>query len=506
MLNKKMILLIPVATLVFVGCGKEEKTSSVRNKIIVAQGGEPKTLDPHEANETISSRINTQIYDKLVYKDSNEQIVPQLAEKWEKLDENTTLFTLKENIKFHNGEVLKASDVKFTLDRMKNSPKVGHIIKAIEKVEVIGENQFTIVTDGPFGGLLDHLAHSTAVIVNEKAVKEGGKEYGQNPVGTGPYIYDSWSAGDRVILKRNPEYFKGIAQVEEIIFRNISEGSNRTIGLETGEVDIAFDIDTIDIDRVNTHEKLAYKSSPSLTINYLGFNLNKPNLSNVLVRKAISYAIDSESIISVVYAGQAIPANSPIGPDVFGYSSQLQKPEYNPEKSKNLLTQAGLEKGFKTKIWVDENTARKDTATIIQAQLKDVGIDATVEILERGTFLDNSGKGMHDIIVSGWTHSTGYPDVGMTSLFHSQTSGGAGNRSFYKNLEVDSSLENARVALNNDDRQKYYEKAQEIIQDELPILTLSYPSQNAGFQKDISGFSLSANGAPSFYNLKIETN
>ena len=157
---------------------------------------------------------------------------------------------MRKGVKFHNGEELKASDVKFTIEGMLASPTVHHIIEAVDKVEVVDDYTIKIITKEPFGPLLHHLAHTASSILNEKAVTEAGDDYGQHPVGTGPYAFVKWDSGDKIVLKANKDYFLGAPKVENVIFRNITEGTNRTISLETGEVDIAYDIEPIDKNQV----------------------------------------------------------------------------------------------------------------------------------------------------------------------------------------------------------------------------------------------------------------
>ena len=177
--------------------------------MVVANGADAKSLDPHATNDAPSSKVTVQIYDRLVEQDENMNIIPSLAESWEQPDDVTTVFHLRKGVKFHNGEPLTAADVKFSLDRMKSSPQVSHIIGTVDKVEVVDENTVKVITKQPFGALLSHLCHPTTAILNEKAVKASGDSYGQHPVGTGPYKFVSWASGDRIVLEANPDYFLG---------------------------------------------------------------------------------------------------------------------------------------------------------------------------------------------------------------------------------------------------------------------------------------------------------
>ncbi|SJZ34676.1 peptide/nickel transport system substrate-binding protein [Cetobacterium ceti] len=476
--------------------------SAGQNPLVIAQGADAKTLDPHATNDQPSSRVSSQIYDRLVEQDLNMNIVPGLAEKWEQEDDLTTVFYLRKDVKFHNGEKLKASDVKFTLDRMKASPQVSHIIGAIDKVEVVDDYTVKVITEKPFGALTSHLSHTATSIMNEKAVKAGGDNYGQSPVGTGPYKFDKWDAGDRIVLSANENYFKGEAPTKEVIFRNIPEGTNRTIGLETNEVDIAYDIEPIDKDMIKSHDKLDYVEEPSLSMSYIGFNTEKAPLNDVKVRQAIAHAIDTDTLIDVVYQGGAVKANSPIGPKVFGYNKNAKAYEYNPEKAKAMLKEAGYTKPIAIKLWTNDNPTRRDIATIVQDQLKQIGVDVTIETLEWGAYLDGTARGDHDMFILGWVSVTGDADYGLYPLFHSSAKGGAGNRSFYSNEEVDNLLDKGKNSVDVEERKEAYEKVQEIVQEEVPVYTIAYTSQNIAKQKGVEGFHMHPAGHHKVYGTE----
>lgn len=485
--GKKILILLVILlslALILSGC------SSGKGALVVAQGSDAKTLDPHGSNDQPSSRINRQIYNTLVEMDEDMEIVPGLAESWEEIDDTTWEFKLVEGVKFHNGEELKASDVKFTFDRMKESSEVAHIVEAVESVEAPDETTVIIKTEYPFGPLLAHLAHTASSILNEKAVTESGEDYGQNPVGTGPYKFEDWASGDRVTLVKFDDYFKEPAKVEKIVFQNIEEGTNRTIGLESGEVDIAYDIEPIDLNKVRDHEDLDLIEAPSLSTSYIGFNTEKEPYDDVLVRKALNYAVDVDEIIDVVVEGAGHKAVSPINDDVFGFNSALEGYEYDPDKAKELLEEAGYPDGFKTTLWTNDNPVRTRIAEIVQAQLKEVNIDVEIDTLEWAAYLDRTAQGKHEMFILGWVSVTGDADYGLYPLFHSSQHGGAGNRSFYTNKEVDKLLEKGKKSTDEDERLEVYYKAQDIIVDEAPQLFLYFQTQNAGIQNNVKGFKL----------------
>ena len=470
--------------------------------VIVAQDADAKTLDPAASNDVPSHRITIQIYDNLVNRKDG-KLVPGLAESWTQVDPLTLDLKIRKGVKFHNGDPLTVNDVVFTLKKVKEAPTMMSFYSDIDKIEALDDETVRITTKKPFGPLVNYLAHNSAGILSEKAVTAAGNTYGQHPVGTGPFKFDSWISADRVILKANPDYYQGKPAIDTLIFRIIPEGVNRTIALETKEADIAVDIDPMDQGMIKDHPDLKLLQKPALTMNYLGFNTEKAPFDKKEVRQAIAYALDINSMINAVYMGAATPANSPVAPAVFGYNPDIKAYEQNIEKAKELLAQAGYPNGFKAKIWTNDNNIRKDTAVIIQDQLKQIGIDAQIEILEWGAYLDRLIRKEHDMFLLGWTPSPD-GDSAMYAVFHSKNHGSAGNRTYYTNTKVDELLDKGRESTVPETRETLYKEAQTILMEDLPLIPLVYPDNNVGMQKNIKGFELDLENQHKLYPVSKE--
>ena len=489
----KLVSAVCIAGLV-AACGGQTETSGQRNTIVVANGADAKSLDPHNTNDLPSSRVFSQIYSNLVETDRDMNIVPGLAESWEHIDERTTVFHLRQGVRFHNGEELKASDVRFTLERMKDSPTVAHIIGAIESIETADDYTVKITTSDPFGPLLYHLAHKSVAILNEKAVTEAGQDYGQQPVGTGPYRFVDWVVGDRVNLAANEDYYDGKPAIENAVFRSIVEGTNRAIALETGEVDIAYDIEPIDVSVVTDNDDLTFVEEESLSVAFFGFNTLKEPFDNPKVRQAIAYAVSADDIIESVALGAGVAANSPIGPKVFGHNPDAKYYRQDFEKARQLMAEAGYPDGFSTSVWTNDNPLRIQIAQIMQAQVRQIGIDMSIEVMEWGAYLDGASRGDHEVYILGWFTMTGDADYGLFPLYSSETHGGAGNRGFYTNPRVDELLHNARTSTDPEERSVYYAEIQDILQEDLPIVNLYWQFQNVGMNNSVENFELGPDG------------
>ena len=509
--KKKVVwLLITMLVLSFTlaacggGNGDGGNQSGDKTELIIAQGADAPTLDPHGTNDQPASRISKQIYNTLIFATEEMELVPALAETWESIDPLTWEFKLAEGVKFHNGEEFKASDVKFTFERMLKSEQVAHILGPVKEIEVVDDYKVRIITSEPFAPLLAHLTHTASSILNEKEVTERGADYGQHPVGTGPFKFDNWKSGDSITLKRFDDYFQGAADVETVVFRNIPEGTNRTIGLETGEIDIAYDIEPVDKSKVEDNDKLVLVEGPSFSSQYLGYNTKKAPFDNQKVRQAINYAVDVQEIIDVVLEGAGEVATSPLTGSIFGANTDIKGYEYNPEKAKELLAEAGYPDGFETTIWTNDSPVRETIATIVQAQLKEVGIEARTETVEWSAYLERTAAGEHDMFILGWTTVTGDADYGLYALYHSSQHGGAGNRTFYSNPRVDELLDIGKTEPDQEKRKEAYKEAQEIIVEEAPQLFLYFQTDNVGMQNNIEGFKLHPAGHHSLYKVSFK--
>ena len=505
MKSKKIVLLLALLLMVSafaIGCGDDASTDT----LIVAQGADADSLDPHATNDQPSSRVMKQIYQSLVDQNADMELVPGLAEEWEQIDEYTFEFILKEGVMFHNGEELTASDVEFTLLRALESPHVGHIVGAIDPdgIEIIDDYTIRISTTEPFAPLLSHLAHTASSILNQSAVEEFGEDYGQNPVGTGPFMFGSWTRGSEIRLERYEDFHGDNALMENVTFRNIQEDGNRTIELETGEIHIAYEILPTDISRIEGNDEVVLARDLNFSTVYLGFNAQKEPFDDVRVRQAINYAIDVESIIDTVMEGSGEIATGPIGPMVWAANDNLEPYGYDVDRARELLEEAGYGDGFSTTIWTNDNQLRQDIAQIAQSQLGEIGIEIDIEVLEWGAYLDGTAAGDHDMFILGWVTVTGDPDYGLYALFHSEQFGAAGNRTFYANDRVDELLEEARRSADPDVREAAYMEVQEIVRDEAPWLFLNTGEERTGLRSNVSGFRNHPAGHHQLWNVTVE--
>lgn len=474
---------------VLTGCGDEGNTTTgnVKDTLVFSQISEGKTLDPQDTTEQYSQRIITVLYDRLVEIDEmTGKIVPGLAKSWEQLDENTVLFHLHEGVKFHNGEKLTAEDVKYSIERAKSLPKVAYLYALIDRVEVIDDNTVKVHTKEAFAPLLAHLSHKTASIVSKKYLEEKGAEGFHNPVGTGPYKYKDWKVGDRITLEANDEYFGIKPSIKYVVVRAIPEENSSVIGLETGEIDMTADLNAESRRLVMDNPDLVYMEQSGISVNYVGLNTEKGILKDRDVRRAIAMGINRDAIIDSILLGSVEKANSFIAPGVFGYSPESKTEEYNPEAARKIIESKGLV-GANLTLGVSNSPIRMQMSEIIQAQLKDIGLDVRVESLEWGAFLTATGRGDLDMFSMGWGPSTYDGDYGYYPNFHSTQLGSSGNRSQYVNPEMDRLLDEAKKEINIEKRKELYKEVADLIYTDVPVIPMYYTNNVVASTKEVGG-------------------
>lgn len=502
----KFLAIALVSLLALTACGSKSSGGD-KDTLIVASGADAITFDIQATNTQSTTRVARQIYETLVHQNEDLTLSPGLAESWEAKDDTTFTFKLKPNVKFHNGEPMTADDVAYTLKRAAENPSIAHIVGEIDpaKVVVVDELTIEVGTKNPYGPFLTHLAHPATGIMNEKAVTEGGEDYGLKPVGTGPYELTSWISDSEITLKAFDDYHGTAAATPTIVFKVIKAEQTRMIALENGEIDIALDVAPTDISKVEANDNLTLYRDQNLSTAYVAFNTqSKTPINDPKVRVAISHAVDVDSIIKTIYQGVGTKAAGPVNSLVFGYNDSLKPYDYDMDKAAKLLAEAGYPDGFSFKLYVgDNNSQRINTAEVVKESLSKLKINVEIVQLEWGAFLDASSNGEPDMFILGWTTVTTDADYGLYPLFHSSQHGAAGNRSFYSNARVDELLDAAKAETDPDKRVELYGEAQEIITEEAPWIFVQSGEDVIAASKNVTGFKNNPTGSYFLSGVKV---
>lgn len=488
------------------GCSgdKENKGTTVAEKpkeekvLRIALNGKPKGVDPHMYSEVTGGIMSQQIFNSLVEIDENGNIIPELADSWEFKDPTTLIFNLHKGVKFHNGDELKASDVVFSLERMKNKPASMIMIDPIDKAEALDDYTVKITLKQPFSSILYNLAHPRTSILNERSVKEMKDDLSIAGVGTGPFKLVEWGTGEQITLETFKDHFLGAAKYDKLIVKTITENTARAMAIEAKEIDIAYTVAPIDLVNLKENPDLVIVSKPIVSTEFVVFNFGKEKLQNKALREAIAMAIDKKGIIEAIYNGLAIEATSCISNVAFGHSEKITGIPRDMEKAKKIIEENGLT-GTKLKVTTNDNPTRVQVAQIIQSNLKEIGIELEIEVVAWATYLQDLGNGNFELKLGGWSGGTGDADNILYPLFHTNSIGAAGNHGRYSNPELDKYIEAGRVTSDPEERKANYEIAQQMVQDDVVCVPLYYSVDNMVMRKNIKNFKFRAT---SFHVIK----
>jgi ABC-type dipeptide transport system, periplasmic component len=471
-----MLLLISFASLT--GCGekssgnntstKENQSSTKKDSVTLVLDTDVATFDPSNSASLDDSQVYVNIYDQLVNVDKDGKFVPVLAESWDvSTDGKKYTFHIRKGVKFHNGEELKASDVVFSFETAKKSPYLSGQFSEIGEVKAIDDYTVEVNLQNSFAPFLLSL-YDNFYVLNEKAVKNAGDKYGEQPVGTGPYKFVKHNTGVDVVLERFDDYWGGKAPIKNVVYKIITDQNTALIALKTGEVDFLYEIPAISRETVKSNKKLSLIESSTIRLSYVIMNVTAKPFDNVKVRQAINYAIDKKKAITVATEGLATPTDSIFSKDIFGYS-EIKGYEYNTQRAKDLLAEAGYPNGFSVTLKTMAGPLEKVIQSV-QEDLGKIGITAKIEVGEKNAYIQALQKG--DYAIGDISCSVGSDADYYSILFGT---GSQANFSKYSNAKVDDLFKNGRETTDNKQRAGIYHELAQLISDDAVIVPLYYP-------------------------------
>lgn len=518
-MKKKLILLLVLAlalTTALAACGDSSSTSGdVSDTLIFGRGGDSVSLDPSNVTDGESIKVTQNIFEGLLaYEEESTEVVPALATEWTFDEANLVwTFTLREGVKFHDGTDFNADAVVFNFNRWMDKDHEfhigdfpyygymfggykgdeGHVIK-----EVVAKDDHTVEIhlNFPQGPFLNNVAMSAFGIASPTAVAEHGEKFGENPVGTGPFVFNEWKHDDSITLDKNADYWqKGLPKLEKVIFRSIPENSARFIALQNGEIDLMDGVNAADLEIIEGDDNLSLVLRPSMNVGYLAFNTEKEPFNNKKVRQALNHAVDKQALIDTFYGGFAETAKNPLPPSLWGYNDSITEYEFDLDKAKELLAEAGYPDGFSSDFWAmpvprPYMPQGAQAAEQMAANFEKIGVKTEILSPEWGVYLERTGNGEHQMAMLGWTGDNGDPDNFLYVLLDSDNAKtpDAGNIAFYKNDKVHELLIQAQRSSDLDERTKLYEEAQVIIHDDAPWIPLVHSTPPSALKSNIKGY------------------
>ena len=530
-----VIIFILVLSLALMGCSSSKSNSEKRSDgkkdssdgggvLVYARGGDAVKLDPATVTDGESLIVAEQIFETLVnFKKETTEIEPGLAKSWEISDDGLTYtFKLEEGVKFHDGTDFNAEAVVKNFDRWANGDVEkfpyyqsqfggykGDEAAVIKEVKAIDDTtvQFTLFrAQAPF---LKNLAMSPFGISSPTAIDKFGDKYIENPVGTGPFKFESWKRNDSITVVRNKDYWKeGLPKLDKVVLKVIKDNSTRLNSLKKGEVDLIDGLNPSDISTVKADKNLQIFERPSMNIGYLGFNVTKAPFDNVKVRQALSHAVNKEALIKNFYEGTAEPAKNPMPPSINGYNDEIEDYEYDLDKAKKMLEEAGFKDGFSVDLWTMPVVRPympngQKVAEAIQADFAKIGVKAKIVTMEWGTYLDKLAKGEAPIYIVGWTGDNGDADNFLYALLDKDAIG-SNNNSQYSNDELHELLVKAQSETDEAKRNEYYKEGQVIIHNDAPWVPIAHSLPQLAGKSTVKGFFPHPTGSQSFADTTVE--
>ncbi len=531
------------------GCGGGETISgggggASGSTLTFGRGADSVTLDPINATDGESFRATRQIFDTLLdFAPESFDLQPALAAEIPKPEDGGLTYTIKlrPGIKFHDGSALDAEAVKFNFDRWRDTKNKYHkggggqtsefayysaqfggfdddsIIESVEAVDETTVRFRLKETQGPF---LKNLTMSPFAIASPKAIMKDVGGFWQNPVGSGPYTFESWERNSQVRVQAFKEWWGadlpasegfGGPKMNTVVIRSIPDNTSRVAALTGNQLNAADGLVPDDVPAIEDTDGFKLEYRPPNTIGYLALNNQVKPFDDPRVRQAFNYAIDVEKIVETVLRGTGEVASNYM-PSLLPFFNNSVKPyPFDPAKAEQLLEDAGVS-NLETELWYmpiprPYMPDAKSVAQVMQQDLKKVGVNAKLVTYEWGTYLEKTGEGEHPMCLLGWTGDNGDPDNFLNVLLNSATATptDAQNVAYYKNPEVDELLLKGQTSIVESEREKAYYKAQEIMHEDAPWVPIAYVEPPIGLQESVQGFAPNPTSSEPFNTVYISS-
>ncbi|HEX6701411.1 MAG TPA: ABC transporter substrate-binding protein [Gaiellaceae bacterium] len=542
-MSRLVLPLAAVVALVAAGSAGGAQTKTVT--FIIAGAADPTYLDPALVSDGESFRVTEQIFEGLVsLKPGSTVVQPGLATKWSSKNGKDWTFTLRHGVKFHDGTAFNAQAVCYNFNRQYNFTgpfqdasatyywqTVFLGFKHNESADLSPSLYKSCTTRGNYTAII-HLSSRSASflaamvissfsIQSPTALKKYGANQGElrngtfyptgtyafsHPTGTGPFVFKSWTVGEKVELVKNTKYWGKKPQIDRVIIRPIANNTARVQALQTGEINGADLIQPQDVPTIKNNSKLKLLDRPSFNVAYVTINQKNAPFNKLAVRQAIAYGLDRQGVVNSFYAGRAQVAQEFMPPQLFGWTNKVPKYPYNPDKAKSLLRSAGLSLPVPIEFWYPTGVSRPYMPRpdlnfqAFSASLEKSGFKVTAKSAPwRPDYVKNVNQGTAgDINLIGWTGDFGDPDNFVGTFFQS-----ASPQWGFKNQAIFNILTKAEGEVNSKKRVKLYQQANVMIMKFLPGVPYAHSKPALGMQRTVHGYVPSPVGTDPFAGVSI---
>ena len=528
----KFITTTLLSLLLLTACNEEGRLSLSERSIIYCAEGSPETFNPQlvTSSTTIDATSN-QLYDRLInYQGEENTLSPAIAKAWHVTrDGKKVTIYLRKDVVFHHTDyftpsrLLNADDVIFSFERVLDTKHPYHFVSGgnypffqnvglsnlIDEIEKINDHTIRFHLSHADNSFLSNLATDFAIILSaeyaEQLTKQKAKsDIDTHPIGTGPFKLKEYRVGSFIRFYRHEQYWQKPAKIEQLVFDITPSNTGRLTKLLAKECDIT--AYPIAHEKITERNDLTLEAVTVLNVGYFGFNVNKIPFDNKLVRQAISYAINKETLLEAVYQGKAEIAHSLLPTTSWAFDESIPKQAFNPVLAKKLLTLAGYSEGFTMDLWAmpiprPYNPNAITMAKLIQSDLKRINIKVNIISYEWNTFLQRLKRGEHQSFLLGWSADHPDPDSFFTPMLSCSATYTGTNTTFWCNQEYDAIIKKALQTTNINQRKKYYYQAMTILTQEVPLIPIAHSKRYQARGNNVVGNILAPFGGINFHQV-----
>ncbi|MGF7160942.1 peptide/nickel transport system substrate-binding protein [Rhodoligotrophos appendicifer] len=448
-----------------------------------------KTLDPTFSVQWSERQILFLLFNTLLKISPDFSLQPELAKSWESLDGGKrVVLHLQEGVKFHDGTDFDAAAVKWNLERRMDeatkSPQRGQLT-SIASIDVVDKNTVALTLKEPFPPLLSALADRAGFMISPASAEKYGQDLGAHPVGTGAFVLKEWVRGSHVSLDRNENYWEqGLPYLDHVVFNDIS---NAVVGIQrlmTGEIDF--------VAQLSPQDSRLVQNNPDIKLNPISrgqwysfqWHWNEAPFDNAKLRKAIAHSIDREKINQILWAGVGTISNGPTPPGLWWSAPETKGYEYDVEKAKALLAEAGIKEGTEITLSAPSDNLLRQLDQLVKEQIEATGLKVTLDPVAQSEWYSRVVDRKINFTPMRWTQRAD-PDGLLYILFHSK---GYANSTGYSNPEVDKLLDEARTLSDNTKRKALYDQVHAHLLEDLPYVPIAFAAEFAAMNKSVQGY------------------
>lgn len=511
-------------------------TTASAKTFIYCSEGSPSSFNPQLVADGTSLNTAHPVYNGLVeFENGTTQVIPMLAESYT-ISKNklTYTFQLRKGVKFHTTKTFKptrdfnADDVIFSFERQWKKDHPYHNVgggnyeyfqgmdmgKVIKSIKAPNPQTVEITLNYPEAPFLANLAMPFMSILSkeygDQLARENKKDLiDTNPVGTGPFVFQSYTKGSAIRYTAFESYWGKKGNITKLIFAITPDANVRAQKLKTGECHFSAEPAPSDLPSLRSDARIQVMSAPGMNIGYVAMNVTKKPFDNVLVRKAVNYALNRQAYIEAIFLGNAVVAKNPLPPNIWSYNEAVKDYDYNPEKAKELLKQAGLANGFETEMWTmpvtrPYNPNGKKLGEMMQADLAKVGIKVKLVTYDWPTYLSKSKVGEHSLLQFGWTGDNGDPDNFLGVLLGCSSVASGSNYARWCHKPFNDLILEAKRNTDPKKRTELYQKAQVIFKDQSPWVPVDHSTVFRAMSKNVKNYKIQPLGGDIFNEVDID--